>query len=685
MLSKRVMVIAADKALQKRLAQSAMAAGGAAQSFASVDEAPARLDSDLILFALPPREPGVPPIVPPSLARLSVRMADDARLVPIIPAADLEWTVALLADAHVPCVLAADGLSAPGATATVAKLLGRDLFGVDKVLPWGVRVYSTLVSDYHEKSQAILTIGDFAQAMGVRRKYREQIDQCIDEMLMNALYDAPVDAQGKPLFADVPVKERVLMRAEEKAILQYACDGERFVVSVRDAFGTLRKDIVLRYLDKCLHAAEQIDRKAGGAGLGLYLMCNSATEVSFHIFSGAATEVVCSFDLKQPRAQLQALAVYEESVDSDARSLAAPPTLPSRRGRRHQDLAPLAPPLPPQSAPRSGVLLPVMLTFAVLLLLFAVGLAGLPYLHRTPPAALRLESEPPGARVYVDGRVRGIAPLRVDGLEAGHSYALRATLEGWRDDEQLVTASAGDATVRLRLGEEHGVVALESEPGGARLVIAGQDAGKLTPATLELAAGAHLEVSLRKDGFVDQTLTLIGPKAGERALYRAVLTLSPRAALLTIASEPADAQVSVDGLTLAPPAPSHDTFVAPDSRHKIRVSAPGFVDERAEVVVGGGEHKTVSLSLHEGGTLAIKLNLPARVSIDGKPVGTAPLPPLGLAAGEHTLALEQKSPPVRWSAPVTLRTGQTLEVRLDFRADHSVAGHVGDRAVSDKW
>lgn len=679
MLSKRVMVIAADKALQKRLAQSAMAAGGAVQSFAGVDEAPARLESDLVLCALPAREPGVAAIAPPSLARLSVRMTDEARLVPIIPAADLEWTVALLADAHVPCVLAADSLTAPGATATIAKLLGRDLFGVDKVLPWGVRIYSTLVSDYHEKSQAILTIGDFAQAMGVRRKYREQIDQCIDEMLMNALYDAPVDAQGRPLFADVPVKERVLMKAEQKAVLQYACDGDRFVVSVRDAFGTLRKDIVIHYLDKCLHAAEQIDRKAGGAGLGLYLMCNSATEVSFHVFAGSATEVVCTFDLKQARAQLQSLGVFEEAVDVAKPTV--PPTLPSRRGRRHQDLAP-----PPAAPPRSGVLLPVAMTFAVLLLLFAVGLAALPYFRKPPPpAALQIESEPPGARIYVDGRVRGPAPLHLTGLEAGHSYALRATLDGWRDDEQLVTAAAGEATVKLRLGEEHGVVTLESEPAGARVVIGGQDGGKLTPTTLELAAGANAEVTLRKDGFVDQTLTLTGPKAGERALYRATLTLSPRAALLTVASDPPDAQVSVDGLVLQPPAPSHDTFVAPDGKHKIRVSAPGYVDERAEVVVGGGEHRTVSLKLHVGGTLTLAVNVPARVSIDGKAVGTAPMPPLGLGAGEHSVTLEQRSPPIRWTTPVTLRTGQTVEIRLDFHADHSLTGHVGSRAIADKW
>jgi len=86
--------------------------------------------------------------------------------------------------------------------------------------------------------------------------------------------------------------------------VQYACDGTQFVVGVRDAFGTLERDTVLRYLHKCLHSEQQIDRKTGGAGLGLYLMASSATDVYFNVLPGVATEAVCAFDLESPRLQL---------------------------------------------------------------------------------------------------------------------------------------------------------------------------------------------------------------------------------------------------------------------------------------------------------------------------------------------------------------------------------------------
>jgi hypothetical protein len=338
----------------------------------------------------------------------------------------------------------------------------------------------------------------------------------------------------------------------------------------------------------------------------------------------------------------------------------------------------------PAPPPRSGALLPVMMTFAILLLAFAATLVALPYLRHPAAASLAIESDPRGANVYVDGRARGAAPIRVE-AEAGRSYAIRATRAGYRDDEQLVTAAAGDSTVRLHLDELRASVQIESEPPGARVFVDGQATGKLTPATLEWKPQTPLKVSLRKDGFVEETLSTTAPAPGERASYHAKLKIEATSALLTVAIEPAGAAVSVDGLTLAPPAPTHDTFVAPGVRHKIKASAPGYVDARAEIIVAGGEHKSLQLTLVEGGTLALRTNVPAKVLVDDKAVGTAPILPLGLTVGEHTLALRGKTPPVEFSTKISVDKGQVLEVRLDFNDDHSVMGHIGDKSIQDKW
>jgi hypothetical protein len=653
MLSKRVIVIAGDKLLQKRLIAGSMAAGGAVQAFNSIDELSGRFDAELFLYAIgAANEPG--------FVSLIAKLPEGSRLVPIIPTANLELMVKLLGDGRIASVLAADELSTSTLAASISKLLYGDLFGLEKVMTWGVRVYSSLVGDYNEKSMAIASVGDFAQAMGVRRKYREQIDQCIDEMLMNALYDAPIDGDGKPLFADVPVRERVLLKSNEKAVLQYACDGERFAVSVRDSFGSLKKSTVLAYLDKCLHAtgAEQIDRKAGGAGLGLYLIANAATEIYFHIFEGSATEVVCTFDLQAPRSQLRALGLFEESIDTAARPSAGQTrTIQSRRGRRIEDIAP-----PPRSSP----LLPVMMVFSILLLVGAVALAALPYIKATPRAALAIESDPPGANIFVDGRKRGAAPLRVDGLEAGRSYAVRATLPGRKDDDQLISAAVGESMVRLKLMELPGRVAVESDPPGAKLILDGKDTGKVTPAELDLSPGSTAEVTLKKDGFSEQHISVTCPQAGERAVYRGTLPLSPLVAALTVQADPPSANVTVDGLALLPPAPIHDTFLKPGMKHLVRVSAPGFIEQREEMLLGAGEHKTLNAKLVEGGVLQLKSNLTARVLVDGHLVATGTSASLALAEGKHALALRAQKPFLRYEATVTVEKGRTIDKAVSF-------------------
>ena len=56
---------------------------------------------------------------------------------------------------------------------------------------------------------------------------------------ISSVIDAPVDAEGKQMFADVPTKTRISLRMEQKAVVQYSCDGDSFTLSVRDSFGKL--------------------------------------------------------------------------------------------------------------------------------------------------------------------------------------------------------------------------------------------------------------------------------------------------------------------------------------------------------------------------------------------------------------------------------------------------------------
>jgi hypothetical protein len=314
MLARRIIAVSPDKAFGKKLATALKAAGGAVDLHETLEElGTGDQQAALVVLHLDGE-------LATAAAEILPRLSGDARVIAVLPKANLPAVVDIMQSSErLSGLLVAEDLDTRELSAMSTRVLVGDIFGLEKTMAWGAQIHSQLVGDYQEKSLCIAQISEFAELMGVRRKYREAIDACMDEMLMNALYDAPVDEHGKQIFTDVPMKTRISLRVEQKVVVQYACDGHRFAVSVRDTFGTLERSTVLRYLHKCLHAEQQIDRKIGGAGLGLYLMVNSASTVFFNVLPGVATEALCVFDLDAPKIQLRHFGFFAEKIDAAGR------------------------------------------------------------------------------------------------------------------------------------------------------------------------------------------------------------------------------------------------------------------------------------------------------------------------------------------------------------------------------
>jgi len=376
-MAKGVLAITPDRELGKTLRVALTAAGAETTNIVSPAEIPrGPIDASLVVLHQVDN-------VKQGVAQVASRLSNGAQMIVILPRGDLAATVAAL-QSHdkVAGVLNADNIRSQEVTAMATRLLFGDIFGLDKVLPWGAHIHTIEVGDYQEKSNAIERVSKFAASIGVRRKYRESIEQCCDEMLMNALYDAPVDAKGKPLSGQTG-KKRTALKGDDRAIIEYGCDGQRFAVSVRDRFGRMERSVLVRYLDKCLHSADQIDKKVGGAGLGLYLMSHSATSLMFNVLPGVATECVCTFDIGAGKLKLEQLAVFNErraSGKPSRQALRARGTMPSPALGDASDDAATMPfeAVSLSEQPGLGRGLTVALTLAVLLLLGAIAVVGVP-------------------------------------------------------------------------------------------------------------------------------------------------------------------------------------------------------------------------------------------------------------------------------------------------------------------
>ncbi len=608
MLARRIIAISSDKNFAKQLTVALRAAGGAAEAHQDLQGlGKGELQTALLVLHLTPE-------LNAALANLLPRLVGDARVIVVIPKSNLPVLVDVMQTSdRILAVLMAENFASSELTAIATRALAGDIFGLEKMVPWGTRIHSALVGDYQEKSVCISSVSEFAEMMGVRRKYRESIEQCLDEMLMNALYDAPVDDQGRQIFSDIPTKTRISLRVEQKVVVQYGCDGKNFVISVRDSFGALERNTVLKYLHKCLHAEQQIDRKTGGAGLGLYLMANSATRVIFNVLPGVATEAVCSFNLESPKVQLETFGFFNEKIDAAGRLASGPSRLlpagashpVERRGTEQ-----------PAAAPKAMIW---GLAAAVAAMFVLMVVIAWPRFSGPKKTSVEFSVDPPGATIEIAGQPVGIATdgkLVVPDLIVDRSYPVVAKLDGYETTSTSVTAKAG-VKVPLKLKAFAATVKLDSNPTGASITINGKEVGK-TPFTLNaLTPSTKVEALLKRDGYSDETISIEVPSPGKDKDMMVPLSVSPDFASLLVRSTPPGAEIYLNGQLLAgQKTPSEPILVKSGTEHRLTLVLNGYVAETRTIKPARGEKGlVVRTTFTEGIGMLIEANVDGNVTV----------------------------------------------------------------------
>src|SRR5262249_37839738 len=141
------------------------------------------------------------------MSALSAKLRDRAHVTIVTPQASLPDLTSYMSDERVNHVVVGDELDR-GRFLTAPKLLTGHILRIQKDLPEGTPVHYARLRDFDGRRKAIDTVLGFAEESKMRRQVRTAIGQVCEELLMNALYDAPVDADGKPIFADVDPHDR---------------------------------------------------------------------------------------------------------------------------------------------------------------------------------------------------------------------------------------------------------------------------------------------------------------------------------------------------------------------------------------------------------------------------------------------------------------------------------------------
>ena len=343
---------------------------------------------------------------------------------------------------------------------------------------------------------------------------------------------------------------------------------------------------------------------------------------------------------------------------------------PSDSPRAHRDDGPMAftaGPGPLHTPPRRGRPLAWV---AILALLGIIGSAGVltvrpALLQRAHTGSLRIESEPAGAIVDIDGSGRGLTPLTVALAPGAHTVVVTHGDQTQQIDADIAAGSSTTHHVRWAPAAPvvtTGRLQITSEPAGGIVTVDGTPRGTAPLSVHDLEPGEHQVVV----------------QVGGRTHRRAVTVEAGETASLVIANAPASIESgwlvtragvplqifergrligATDSERILLPAGSHDLEFVGD--------ALGFRARRS-VTVTSGQTTTVALSLPQA---AVNLNaVPwADVTIGGKEIGQTPIANLMLPIGTHQVTFRHPQLGEK-QATVTVSLQEATRLAVDMRA-----------------
>ncbi len=175
----------------------------------------------------------------------------------------------------------------------VQAALSPEPFGLGRFFPDDAAHENKKLVNSKERAEAIAEIQKFFDSRGVNSRLVALASDAADELIMNAVFDAPRSPTGEPYRRNFDRADAFPLEGREQIEVHYAWSPGFIGVMVADQFGSLDRDVIIKHLAQDFekedyHPVEE-DK---GAGLGLYRINRSSTAMLFMTRPGERTEVM---------------------------------------------------------------------------------------------------------------------------------------------------------------------------------------------------------------------------------------------------------------------------------------------------------------------------------------------------------------------------------------------------------
>jgi hypothetical protein len=190
------------------------------------------------------------------------------------------------------------------------KILIKDFSGIEFYSKTTEPSISFTINNSKMKDQYIDQIVTYASNRKVRERVLHTIADILDEMITNALFDAPIDEHGIFLYQKYDRKENLVLSVKQSSVLACQIDESKIFLSIKDPFGSLTKSKLLSYLSKGnSNTKVVVENKKGGAGIGINTIFRLSHNFVINIVSGVFSELIICISmesdiLKQDNASL---------------------------------------------------------------------------------------------------------------------------------------------------------------------------------------------------------------------------------------------------------------------------------------------------------------------------------------------------------------------------------------------
>ncbi len=293
-----------------------------------------------------------------------------------------------------------------------------------------------------------------------------------------------------------------------------------------------------------------------------------------------------------------------------------------------------------------------------------------------PKIDVRADADPKGvagAQVWLDGEMKGTAPITLTTTPGRHQLLLKK--EGYIQSEQWITAAENQVQTLMPTLKEvdkpkYGTIVVEADVADAEVYIDGNKHPDNTPSLISnVIEGPHV-VEVRKPPSLPWKQT-VQVTANQSTKVRAELqaTMHGGTGVVRVLSDAPGARAFIDGTDMGPvPVDIKDVKAG---EHIIQVKAPGMITGERKVTVAAGKSGIEKFDLNpetpaDFGTLKVVSMVPdASVFIDGGVLGKVPVEKK-LQQGEHTV-LVRLDGYKQFEQKVRVEAGQTVTVTASLK------------------